>query len=142
MILFSLSQVKPRMLVHGHGAMPLGFKFPSYLPIPRSTRIRYSSGVNLRPYQESCIRSCLDALENGCSRIGVSLPTGSGKTTVFLSLLSRLPPLNIRATRSLIIVNSIQLARQTAEQARKLIPHLAVEIEQGIRYQATGLADL
>jgi ATP-dependent helicase IRC3 len=109
----------------------------------RKLNARYSSSrVVLRPYQESCIHSCLDAIAGGCSRVGVSLPTGSGKTTVFLTLLSRLPPLNPKATRSLIIFNSIELARQTAEQANRLLPHLAVEIEQGVRHQATGAADL
>ena len=36
--------------------------------------------------------AALDALAAGCRRIGVSLPTGTGKTTVFLSLLSRVQP--------------------------------------------------
>jgi ATP-dependent helicase IRC3 len=105
-------------------------------------RLHSTSAIVLRPYQESCIESCLTSLASGCSRIGVSLPTGSGKTTVFLTLLSRLLPLNTRATRSLIIVNSIELARQTAIQARRLFPTLSVEIEQGTRHQATGEADL
>ena len=74
----------------------------------------------------------------------MSLPTGAGKTVVFVSLLERLQELsrNPQATRSLIIVNSVELARQAADQARKLFPHLTVEIEQGARYTASGLADV
>ncbi|TBU45109.1 P-loop containing nucleoside triphosphate hydrolase protein [Dichomitus squalens] len=107
----------------------------------------YTAGVGspvvLRPYQETCLQACVDALERGSTRIGVSLPTGAGKTTVFISLLSRLPAPKQApdATRSLVIVNSVELARQTAEQARRLFPEWTVEIEQG-KQQASGLADL
>ena len=97
----------------------------------------------LRPYQESCLHACIQALGKGASRIGVSLPTGAGKTTVFISLLSRLsaPPLAPDATRSLIIVNSVELAQQTADQAKRLFPDWSVEIEQG-KQQASGTADV
>lgn len=100
--------------------------------------------VVLRPYQLKCLDACANALSSGVSRIGVSLPTGSGKTTVFISLLSRIasPESNPAATRSLIIVNSIELARQSAQQAQKLFPHWKVEIEQGAIYKASGEADV
>ncbi len=103
-----------------------------------------ADAVILRPYQHECIQSCLDALTEGYTRIGVSLPTGSGKTTVFLSLLSRIsPPVsNPNATRSIVVVSSIELARQSAEQAARLFPHWSVEIEQGSKHRATGEADL
>ena len=98
----------------------------------------------LRPYQEQCLHACLEALASGVSRIGVSLPTGSGKTTVFVSLLSRLVPSawNPAATRSLIIVNSVELARQSASQVASLFPQWSVEIEQGAKYKASGFADV
>ncbi|KAG6856640.1 hypothetical protein H0H87_002230 [Tephrocybe sp. NHM501043] len=75
---------------------------------------------------------------------GVSLPTGSGKTTVFISLLSRIPPpaSNPSARRSIIIVNSIELARQSAEQVANLFPSWSVQIEQGMKHRATGDADV
>lgn len=86
----------------------------------------------------------MEALAGGATRIGVSLPTGSGKTTVFMSLLSRIAPPrdNPCATRSLVIVNSIELARQSAAAAEALHPEWRVEIEQGAKYQASGLADV
>jgi ATP-dependent helicase IRC3 len=76
--------------------------------------------------------------------MGVSVPTGCGKTTVFLSLLSRISPSTTRpeATRALVIVNAVELARQAAAQARRLFPEWTVEIEQGAKYKATGEADL
>ena len=103
-----------------------------------------ASSVVLRPYQESSIDACLAALKSGSSRIGVSLPTGSGKTTVFISLLNRIkpPPGNPHATRALVVVNSIELARQAAAQAEKLHPDWSVEIEQGTKHHASGTADL
>lgn len=78
------------------------------------------------------------------TRIGVSLPTGSGKTVVFVSLISRLrpPKENPDATRTLIIVNSVELARQSASQASRLFPDWTVEIEQGVKHKASGLADV
>lgn len=100
--------------------------------------------VELRPYQESCLQACMDVLNIGTSRIGVSLPTGSGKTTVFLSLITRMQPPenNPSATRALIIVNSIELATQASEQLKRLFPDLTVEIEQGTRHKASGTADV
>ena len=102
------------------------------------------AAISLRPYQEHCLETCLDALNEGSTRIGVSLPTGSGKTTVFISLLSRIPEptQNPAATRSLVIVHSIELARQTASQVARLFPHWTVEIEQGTKHKASGLADV
>ena len=100
--------------------------------------------VVLRPYQQTCLQACTEALDSGATRIGVSLPTGSGKTTVFITLLSLIkPPLkNPNATRSLVIVNSIELARQAAAQTERLFPGWSVEIEQGAKYKASGEADL
>lgn len=100
--------------------------------------------IVLRPYQDSCLQACLDALGRGVRRIGVSLPTGAGKTTVFVSLISRIPSRgeDKRATRALIIVNSIELARQSAAQVERLFPELSVEIEQGTKHNASGVADV
>jgi len=106
--------------------------------------LRQSSQLSLRPYQENCLKACLDAHGSGASRIGVSLPTGSGKTAVFISLLSRLEPRKGQpsATKSLVIVNSIELAKQAAAHARRQRPDWTVEIEQGGRHKASGDADL
>lgn len=42
--------------------------------------ITAADGFTLRPYQEDCVRACLDALHGGINRMGISSPTGSGKT--------------------------------------------------------------
>ncbi|EKM61106.1 uncharacterized protein PHACADRAFT_156288 [Phanerochaete carnosa HHB-10118-sp] len=103
-----------------------------------------SPALRLRPYQENALQACAEALESGSTRIGVSLPTGSGKTTVFITLLSRIkPPVEYPdATRSLVIVNNIELARQSAKQAQQLFAGWSVEIEQGQKHKASGKADL
>lgn len=46
-----------------------------------SARVRFaSSRIQLRDYQEECIQSVLQSLEDGHKRLGISLATGSGKT--------------------------------------------------------------
>lgn len=109
-----------------------------------STSVARTSSVSLRPYQETCLQICLDSLKSGIARIGVSLPTGSGKTTVFTTLLNRLEPpeRNPHAIQALIIVNSIELARQSATQATRINPKWSVEIEQGVKHRASGNADM
>lgn len=57
------------------------------------------------------------------------MPAGSGKTAIFTSLISHLPPLvhpttGELATRVLVIVNSIQLAAQTASAVQRAYPEL------------------
>ncbi|KZT30598.1 P-loop containing nucleoside triphosphate hydrolase protein [Neolentinus lepideus HHB14362 ss-1] len=123
-------------------------RFPAFaiFPFTRAGRSISSnagdSQVLLRPYQEACLDACTSALKSGLSRVGVSLPTGSGKTTVFVSLLSRIPARNAEATRSLVLVNGIELAKQAAAQARRICPEWTVEIEQGGKHQASGHADV
>lgn len=96
----------------------------------------------LRPYQEECVQSCLAALQKkGVTRIGVSAPTGSGKTTMFCNLISRLPNVGDKF-RALILVGNIELARQAAEQMRRHSPELSVEIEQGASNVSSGEADV
>lgn len=69
-------------------------------------------------------------------------------------LIARLPELpnkqvagsssapSLTGTRVLIIVNSIELAIQAANSVARAHPHLWVEIEQGAKYKASGLADV
>ncbi|CBQ70866.1 conserved hypothetical protein [Sporisorium reilianum SRZ2] len=111
---------------------------------PQATPTEASSTpFSLRPYQEECIQDCLAALESGVTRIGVSSPTGSGKTTIFTHLIDRLPRRPATGgERVLIIVNSIELALQAANAVTTMFPDKSVEIEQGSKYKASGLADV
>ncbi|GAA6042342.1 hypothetical protein JCM8097_003857 [Rhodosporidiobolus ruineniae] len=104
-------------------------------------------GITLRPYQAEAIRAVLDELDRGkFQRLGVSMPTGSGKTAIFTALIRYLPTLvhptsGEHADRVLIIVNSIQLALQTAEVVQRTYPDISVEIEQGSK-KGTGMAQV
>lgn len=111
-------------------------------PIATQDPASASAPVSLRPYQEECIQDCLAALESGVTRIGVSSPTGSGKTTIFTHLIDRLPPRPNGGDRVLIIVNSIELALQAANAVTTMFPDKSVEIEQGSKYKASALADV
>lgn len=100
-----------------------------------------SSSVVLRPYQEAAITACLEALSGGLTRIGVSSPTGSGKTTMFMSLIPKVIDQGER-TRSLILVSSVDLASQAEGAARRMLgPGYRIEVEQGKRI-ASGTADV
>ncbi|CAO1631835.1 unnamed protein product [Sympodiomycopsis kandeliae] len=106
-----------------------------------------SSPIQLRPYQERAVTECLNAINSGITRIGVSAPTGSGKTTMFTELIGRLPSRPHHSGHKdgnnvLIIVNSIELAVQAATAVSRAYPHLLVEIEQGAKFKANGFADV
>ncbi|SCZ91483.1 BZ3500_MvSof-1268-A1-R1_Chr1-2g01439 [Microbotryum saponariae] len=101
----------------------------------------------LRPYQIDCINTILDTLSTTeLSRLGISSPTGSGKTAMFTELIPRLParihPDTAQlANRVLILVGTIQLAKQAAEVVKTTYPALHVEVEQGDN-DASGFADV
>lgn len=107
-----------------------------------------SSQVVLRPYQQEAVGACREALARGLTRIGVSSPTGSGKTTMFMSLIPALadwtPPIQQKGHRgqTLIVVGSVELALQAEAAARRILgPDWTVEVEQS-RRRATGIADV
>jgi len=98
--------------------------------------------VVLRPYQEAAITACLDALGEGTTRMGVSSPTGSGKTTMFMRLIPHIVGTGKKRKKTLIIVNAIELASQSENAARRLLGQgWTVEMDQG-KHQATGSADV
>ena len=47
------------------------------------------SALALRPYQEEAIAAVEEALDRGVRRPLIVLPTGTGKTVVFASLIAR-----------------------------------------------------
>jgi ATP-dependent helicase IRC3 len=72
--------------------------------------------------------------------MGVSSPTGSGKTTMFMSLIPKITTSG--EGRVLIIVSSVELAHQTEAAARRLLGDTwLVEVDQGNK-RATGVADM
>lgn len=105
-----------------------------------------SGGITLRPYQNAAIQACVDAFDSGLTRIGVSSPTGSGKTTMFMKLIPKVVEKQlgdkVERKQTLIIVNSVELARQSKNAAERLLPEgWTVEVEQGSSI-ASGSADV
>nr|XP_019050135.1 hypothetical protein I302_00556 [Kwoniella bestiolae CBS 10118]OCF29065.1 hypothetical protein I302_00556 [Kwoniella bestiolae CBS 10118] len=110
-----------------------------------------SSGITLRPYQAHAIQACLEALSSGLTRIGVSSPTGSGKTTMFMHLIPLVKSYNLSENqwdsrdgrgKTLIVVGSVELANQSELAARRILgKDWTVEVEQSKR-TASGRADV
>jgi len=69
------------------------------------------SRVILRPYQDDCIASVFRAFETYQSALAV-LPTGAGKTTVFVTIGHRWP----KPQRVLVVAHREELIQQAAER--------------------------
>ncbi|KAH6856720.1 P-loop containing nucleoside triphosphate hydrolase protein [Chaetomium sp. MPI-CAGE-AT-0009] len=98
-------------------------------------------GIVLRNYQEECIQSVLQSLENGHKRLGVSLATGSGKTVIFTQLIGRVKPRSERATQTLILAHRRELVEQAARHCSNTYPDKTIELELG-KLSASGNADI
>jgi superfamily II DNA or RNA helicase len=69
--------------------------------------------MKLRPFQESAIQQCRDALSSGNKRIVFYAPTGAGKSVIAESLTK----LSLgRGKRVAIIANRVQLVKQMADR--------------------------
>ncbi|WWC68852.1 uncharacterized protein I206_102788 [Kwoniella pini CBS 10737] len=122
-----------------------------------------TNGIILRPYQAHAIQACLEALSSGLKRIGVSSPTGSGKTTMFMHLIPLIAESGNSASKTaglsfdeerdhesakgsrgktLIVVGSVELANQSELAARRILgDDWSIEVEQSKR-TASGKADV
>ncbi|KAI9632391.1 P-loop containing nucleoside triphosphate hydrolase protein [Dioszegia hungarica] len=134
-----------------HDATPLSSAPTFARPPPTPRDSSPTSGeailpaVVLRDYQHDAIQACLDALSSGLTRIGVSSPTGSGKTTMFMHLIPLIASPEGSQDgrgRTLILVGSVELANQAEAAARRLLGEgYSVEVEQAGR-RASGRADV
>ncbi|AEO66977.1 uncharacterized protein THITE_2115607 [Thermothielavioides terrestris NRRL 8126] len=100
-----------------------------------------SQGLKLRDYQEECIQSVLQSLEQGHKRLGISLATGSGKTVIFTQLIGRVKPRSETATQTLILAHRRELVEQAARHCSKTYPDKSIELELG-KLSASGTADI
>lgn len=96
--------------------------------------------ITLRNYQEECIQSVLSYLGKGHKRLGVSLATGSGKTVIFVQLISRIPS-NDNATQTLILAHRRELVEQAARHCTLAYPNKSIDVEMGSNH-ASGAADI
>ena len=64
--------------------------------------------VQLRPYQNSCVKHVLDARTDGRDRLLIVLPTGCGKTEIIAHLAAR------SAGRVLLVAHRVEILDQSA----------------------------
>ena len=78
--------------------------------------------IELRSYQRDALTAIGAAEQRGITRQVVSLPTGAGKTVIFVHLLLE------RRTRTLILVHRDELIRQTLEKLDMVAHGTALDI--------------
>ena len=78
--------------------------------------------MELRDYQEDCLKAIEDNFIKGIQRQMVVLPTGAGKTVIFSELIKR------KNIKTLVIAHRIELIDQARQKLRKIAP----EIQSGI----------
>lgn len=85
--------------------------------------------IVLRDYQEKAKAAVLAARDRGLHRVMVVMPTGTGKTTLFASLVHEFD--RSYHERSLVVAHRNELLQQAANRVRLVSPHLQVSIEGG-----------
>ncbi len=84
------------------------------------------SAFQLRPYQEEAIAAVLEAEDRGVKRGVVVLPTGSGKTVVFSSLI------RILRRPTLVLAHRTELLDQACDKIERTLGEgVSVAVEQG-----------
>jgi len=92
--------------------------------------------MNLRPYQAACKRAVFGAVEGGTRRMLFVLPTGTGKTVTFASIIEDLAGQGIGP--AMILAHRAELLEQAQTKLAAVAPHLRCEIEQGDRRADAG----
>ncbi len=86
------------------------------------------SELELFPYQQRLVDEARAALMSGKRRVLVQLPTGGGKTVIFVSIALRVVE---RGGRVLILVHGRELVQQAWEEVEKWAPGLAGKVMAG-----------
>jgi superfamily II DNA or RNA helicase len=85
--------------------------------------------LDLRPYQEQCIKNIRDNFDNGIERLLAVLATGCGKTVIATEIPKWFP-----MKQNFFIVHTDELAKQARDKMRDAHPDLEVGIEMGDLY--------
>lgn len=86
--------------------------------------------MNLRPYQNQAIEAVEAAYQRGLKSVLVTLPTGTGKTIIFCTLVKRRHEQDDRRP-TLVLAHREELLTQAADKFRQVAPELRVGIERG-----------
>ena len=97
--------------------------------LPRNNAQNAPSAHDLRPYQRECIQLIKAAHRAGRRRLLVSLPTGTGKTVVFVSFVREMR----MKKKLLILAHREELLEQAGEKLARHAPDVSVTIEQAKR---------
>lgn len=115
------------------------------LPVPLPTRMSFDAdtarlgqvpAIVLRDYQERAKAAVMAARDRGLHRVMVVMPTGTGKTTLFASLVDEFDRTYHEA--SLVVAHRAELLHQAANRIRGFSPHLEVGIEGGAHTATEG----
>lgn len=86
--------------------------------------------MNLRPYQTECIEAVEAAYQRGVKSVLCTLPTGTGKTVVFATMIRRRHEAgDLRPC--MVVAHREELLHQAVEKLRAVAPDLRVGIECG-----------
>jgi ATP-dependent helicase IRC3 len=80
------------------------------------------SVIKIRPYQQEALDAIVAAELRGIRRPLLALPTGTGKTVVFVHLITQ------RQGRALVLVHRDELIWQAVEKLHTVEPHLAIGV--------------
>jgi primosomal protein N' len=76
----------------------------------------------LRPYQEECVETVIEAIEQGKRRLGISLATGAGKTVIFTNLIGKVQLPDAKRYQTIILVHRRELVEQAARHCVEVYP--------------------
>ncbi len=85
--------------------------------------------IILRDYQERAKSAVLGAKDRGLHRVMVVMPTGTGKTTLFSSLVDEFD--RSYGETSLVVAHRMELLHQASNRIAQQVPRLQVGIEGG-----------
>jgi ATP-dependent helicase IRC3 len=83
------------------------------------------TSLKLRPYQQDCLDAICKLHAQGANRQLVNLPTGSGKTIVFGSLIAQ------TGKRTLVLAHTTELLEQARDKILMLCPDVGVGLVNG-----------
>jgi ATP-dependent helicase IRC3 len=93
--------------------------------------------MNLRPYQETCIKNVLSRRDAGVRRQLISLFTGGGKTVILANLPEHMP----KHSQMVVFAHRSELIEQAAEKIAKWNPSLNIAVEMADQ-KADGREDV
>lgn len=92
-------------------------------------RMGSAAPIVLRDYQEKARAAVLGAKDRGLARVMIVQPTGTGKTTVFASLVDAFE--RQYGAPALVLAHRQELLMQAAERIATMVPRLQVGLEGG-----------